>query len=555
MYTSAHVIGVIAIAAALPVTLANQGFHAIPRPTLPSGTATITGVVKTDTGSPAAGATLTLQEIDVDRPRYASREVATDTQGRFTIDGVPELTLSLTASLDGFVETELGQVRPGLPGTPIRLRARARLDVTLALTRGSSLSGDARNAHGMPTGDVSIHAFRLESLDDTVEILGRGGSATSNATGQWRIDHLPPGTYVVLGYRSRPVSLDQPPLLPIGPAQSAVEWGGYFPKAVDADAAQRIELGDRDHRGGIAIELALVPVSTLSGVVQQPDGAPAAGVEVYAMTESQLGPVPRSVKTGADGRFHLTHLRSGRYLLDAFDSRTRLRARTPMELDGRTPREQMLTLGPTATISGRLAYQQASVAPQPPPPTPIHVSLADTSGGMFDGVPGVHGVSTSAEFMFSGVPPGRYTFRASDTPSWWVDTAMVNGRDATDDSFEIAGSEAIVDVVLTIVDAQTEISGLVTGRNGRSSTDHTVVLFPTDEQRWPRGWRRVRAVRPDTHGRYLVTGLPAGEYFVALAPPELFGRPSSKVLKQISATAARVTLRYGKPAIVPLTVR
>jgi hypothetical protein len=555
--TGARMIGVIAIAAAaaLPVSVANQGFHAIPQPALPHGTAAITGVVKTDAGAPAAGAVLTLQEIDVERPRYASREVAADAQGRFRIDGVPELTLSLTATLEGFVEAELGQARPGLRGTPIRLAGGERLDVTLEVARGSSLSGDARDAHGIPIGNVGIYAFRLEPLDDTVEILGRGGSTTSDATGQWRIDHLPAGTYTVIGYRNRPASVDPPPLLPIGPAQSAVEWGGYFPKAVDADAAQRIELGDRDHRGGIAIELALVPVSAIEGVVQHPDGTPAAAVDVSALTGSQLGPLPRAVKTGPDGRFHITHVRAGRYLLDAFDPRTRLRARTSIEVDGKTPHQQKLTLGPAATVSGRLAYQPVA-APRQPPQANANIFLAAAAGGMLDDIRGVPSQTTTAtEFTFSGVPPGQYSFRVSAGPDWWLDSAMANGRDAIDDPFEIAGSEAIVDVVLTLVDAQTEVSGLVTGRNGRPSSDHTVVLFPTDESRWPRSWQRVRAVRPDTHGKYLVTGLPAGEYFVALGPPDLFGRPSSRMLKQMSTTASRVVLRNAKPAIAPLAVR
>ena len=557
--TRAGFIAIIAVVAAAPATmrspLAQEPIESFHRPAFPRGTATITGVVRTDAGVPAAGATLTLQERDPDRWRYSSREITADAQGRFTIDSVPQLTLSLTAALKGFTEAQLGQVRPGLRGTPIRLAAGERLEVTLELTGGSSLSGDARNAHGIPIGDVAIHAFRLEPLDDTIEVLGSGGSATSDATGQWRIDHLPGGTYVVIGYRNRPASVDLPPLLPTGPAQTAVEWGGYFPKAVDANEAQRIELGDRDHRGGIAIELALVPVSTLSGVVHHPDGTPAVGVEVDATTGSQLGPLPRAVKTGADGRFQLTRLRSGRYLLDAFDPQTRLRARTSIEVDGRKPREQMLTLGPAATVNGRLGYLH-SAAPRQLPPANANIFLAAAAGGMRSDIRGVPSLTTSAmEFTFSGVPPGQYSFNVSAGPSWWLASAMVNGRDVIDDPFEIFGSETIGDVVLTLVDAQTEVSGLVTGRNGRASTDHTVVLFPTDERRWPYGWRRFRADRPDTHGRYLVTGLPAGEYFVGLGPADLLGRPSSQVLKQISATAARVTLRYEQPAIVPLAVR
>jgi len=559
IYSRTALIVLIALTAVAQATtrspVASGQISMVPWPALPRGTATITGVVRTDAGIPAAGATLALQETDVDRPRYGSREITTDAHGRFTIDGVPELTLSLTATLDGFVEAEFGQLRPGLPGTPIRLAPRERLDVRLTLLPGASLSGTALDPHGASIGGIAVHAFRLEPMDDTNELLGRGGSAVSDATGVWRIDHLPPGTYVALGYRERPVSLDPPPLVPIGPAQSAVEWGGYFPKAGDAGAAERIELGERDHRSGIAIELALVPVTTLRGVVQQPDGKPAPQVDVSVLTGSQQGPLPRAVKTGADGRFELTHLRAGDYLLDAFDTQTRLRARAPIALDGRTPREQTLTLGAVATVSGRLAYRHTR-AERRPLPAQVNIFLAWTAGGMHDGVPGVPSVTTGAsEFTFDGLPPGQYTFRVSAGSGWRLASAMVNGRDALDDPFEIAGSETIAGVVLTLNDAQTELSGVVTARNGRPDTGHTVVVFPTDERRWPHDWRRVRAARPDTHGRYLVTGLPAGEYYVGLGPPDILRRPSSSLLKSIRGAAARFTLRDGATATVPLAAR
>jgi hypothetical protein len=91
---------------------------------------------------------------------------------------------------------------------------------------------------------------------------------------------------------------------------------------------------------------------------------------------------------------------------------------------------------------------------------------------------------------------------------------------------------------------------MVTGPDGRQRTDHTVVVFATNESYWNAASRRIEALRPDTNGRYRIRGLPPGEYAVALTGPELFGRPSNALLRQLQSAATRITLLSGASVTV-----
>jgi hypothetical protein len=163
--------------------------------------------------------------------------------------------------------------------------------------------------------------------------------------------------------------------------------------------------------------------------------------------------------------------------------------------------------------------------------------------------PGVRTSHAWPEFTFRGVPPGQYIISPAlgdRTGTWRPQSIMVNGRDALDFPFEISGDEGIQNVTITFSDQKTELSGMVLDRNGAPSVDCTVVVFASDERFWTPASRRIDKIRPDTRGRYAVYGLPAGEYLVALAAPDLFGRPPASLLKELRPRATRVTLGVGE---------
>ena len=49
---------------------------------------------------------------------------------------------------------------------------------------------------------------------------------------------------------------------------------------------------------------------------------------------------------------------------------------------------------------------------------------------------------------------------------------------------------------------------------GRVTPNFPIVVFATDRAYWTLGSRRVQTARPASDGKFKVTGLPAGEYYV-----------------------------------------
>jgi hypothetical protein len=214
-------------------------------------------------------------------------------------------------------------------------------------------------------------------------------------------------------------------------------------------------------------------------------------------------------------------------------------------IDGRTPIRVGLDLRPGATVSGRVVFASR--------PTPLLASrftffLASVFIGMHYGVREVVDEISSPAFKYRGVPPGQYVVtinRESLPPGWRMQSEMVDGRDALDFPFEITADEHR-DVLITLSDQRTDLSGIVTNAKGAPGVDYTVVVFAADDRFWIPRPRRVETVRPDINGHYRVPDLPAGEYVVALADPDLYGRPPSSLLKQLRSVSGRVTLRDGE---------
>jgi hypothetical protein len=77
---------------------------------------------------------------------------------------------------------------------------------------------------------------------------------------------------------------------------------------------------------------------------------------------------------------------------------------------------------------------------------------------------------------------------------------------------------------------------------------YSVIAFSTDPVWWRERSRRVRMpVRPATDGRFTISGLPSGEYYLAVLtdfPPNEWSAPG--FLETIVPGAIRVTIRDGE---------
>ena len=163
-------------------------------------------------------------------------------------------------------------------------------------------------------------------------------------------------------------------------------------------------------------------------------------------------------------------------------------------------------------------------------------------------------VETDGTFRVAGLPPGRYlpsaTWPGIRTASggWWLTDILVGGKDIGDTPIDVRANEDLANVTLAFRDRIGTIEGQLTDAAGRPASAYFVVAFPFERESWTTTSRRaVPAVRPGTDGQFKVTGLPAGQYYVAvvtaLEPDEAM---DPAFLDAILPSAIRITVKDGE---------
>jgi hypothetical protein len=84
-----------------------------------------------------------------------------------------------------------------------------------------------------------------------------------------------------------------------------------------------------------------------------------------------------------------------------------------------------------------------------------------------------------------------------------------NGVYVIDSSLEFKGTETISGVEIEITSLVTTVAGVVRTARGDVAKDYTAVVFSQDRERF-----ELRMASPDQEGRFKVTGVRPGDYYV-----------------------------------------
>jgi hypothetical protein len=529
-------------------------------PIVAKGTAQIAGtVVGGDaTPSPVRRAIVTL--AGEGSTRLAA---VTDDAGAFTFTSLPADRYTLSVAKNGYVPMNYGSKRAGGGGgTPIVVADGERVTVSMTLPRGSVITGTVRDERGSPVPNVSVTAMRYavspatgERSLQSVNVGSTGvvvpgyavdafpGTSTTDDRGVYRIYGLPAGEYVIsAGVRPPGASIltstdvQQVTAADVQRAERLLRQSGgraggevrgdtsergtpsrvdyapvYHPAAVAAADASTITVGIAEERPGVDVLLRLVPTARISGFVTAPDGSPVVNAQVSIMDPtSSSGRVLRATRSSEDGEFSIPGIPPGRYELQASGYPDRLFGRSDIDVHGRDF-STSIAMRPGVTVSGRVVFDGASRAPAL---TSLMLMLARHT--FATGSP-TFKMEPDGTFVFSSVPPGRYTLRINGRPpaGWILRSVMANGRDVSEIPFEITETTNVENVVITLTDRPAEISGVLQTAAGEPAPEYVLVIFSADPRFHVARTRRTQQVRPDISGRFVVRDLPAGDYLIS----------------------------------------
>jgi len=532
-----------------------------------TGTAKITGrVIATDTGTPIRRAQIRVTSSE----SRLNRVVTTDGDGRYELLNLPAGRYRVFVTRAGYVSLEYGQARPFESGKPLDIangQAIERLD--FSLPRGSVITGRITDEFGDPMTDVQVQAMRYQFVNGERQLVNGGRSAQTDDLGQYRIFGLMPGDYVVRAtLRQNPPGPDASNVDPMGYP------GTYYPGVVDVTQAQAVTVTLGQEMSSIAFPLVPARFARISGTVMGSDGRPLTGAMVMLRPRGASGLAGIRIGGGgnrvrADGRFQLTGVPPGDYVLDVQQRPQNLRnlqdlnltqlefASMPLSVSGDIDNLTVVTT-PGVMVSGRVVYQG-----QTPPKTNLQITTMPAAGASSPVMMQVAAralgrgrVNQDGTFELRGVA-GPLLIRPQGIPNGWaLKSVMVEGFDVTDTAFEFKPGRNVTDVVITLTDRLTGVSGAVRDARGQPVADYVLVVFPEDTRLRGSQSRYVQTARPNQDGAFAIKGLPPGRYLAAAVPALETGmQDDPAVLEQLGMGAQNFSLAEGQTLNLNIEMR
>jgi hypothetical protein len=186
-------------------------------------------------------------------------------------------------------------------------------------------------------------------------------------------------------------------------------------------------------------------------------------------------------------------------------------------------------------------------------PAAVVVRLGSPSTAPLLGGPTPVMVNADRTFKIDGVMPGSSSLavtlpvQAGAKSQWFVRSAMSGGRDLMDVPLDVRPGSDVSNIVVTLSDVPTEVSGTLVDAAGRPAPEFYVFMFPTDKTTWGTISRRIKFTRANDTGSYVIAGLPPGDYYLcALTEVDVELRFESSYLEQLIPSSIKITLAEGE---------
>jgi len=537
------------LGAAAPAPVVQRDGPSRPDPRVDRGAIIRGRVVSLETGRPIKRVNVTASSVGMALPARSS--AATNAEGRFELRGLPPGRYRLVATKEGFVTTAFGQRGLVESWRPFDIdRSDTVENVEILLPRGGVIMGRVLDEDGVAFPEVAVSALQYRLVAGRRRLVAARDPALTNDLGEFRLFGLQPGDYYVTAtYRA--ASGD--------PTDGAGGTGAYvpmyFPSTFAVPDAQRIVVKATQEA---TADFQLVPMrgKRIAGAATADDGAALVrGIVRMRVAADAIDGDVRTTALGADGSFRFSGVAPGTYALTAIGGKivTDVQAELP---DAIPPQEiayasvtvsdqdvdsVQLQAVPAGTIRGRLRFD----APVRPSDLQAARVICGPSGPD-SAAPGSHSTGVRADGFFELRDVFGPCVMGAFAPGWNIRTITRGEDELVDRPLDIPPGRVTDGVEVLLTNTETGIDGAVVVDAGALSPDFVVVVVPADQGAWRFPSRRIRAARPNQHGRFRISGLPAGNYLaLALAYGDETVAQDFELLERLRPSATSVAVSEG----------
>lgn len=414
----------------------------------------------------------------------------TDASGHYLINEVDSGSYQLGAFRDGYSPQRLKDTRR------FTLEAGQDLkEVDLKIVPVSVISGRILDEDGEPVNNAKVECMRYQYANGTRQLVS-GGQAATNDLGEFRLSVSTAGKYVI---RATPPAIEglgvnERPILQKKEQRAERDYvPTYFPQTATAGSASSIELTPGSQRG-MNITLMRAPVVHISGRIKADTSR---NLEFMSIQLSGWDIEHRYAETDLKGRFRFDSVFPGSYYLHAVAEKGH-GVRVPIDVGDQNIEGIELTLLPPVTIQGRVVFEDKGELKGKVP------ALTLMSGDGMDGR--WVRVEDDLTFKADGLTPGTYGFGLGrGLPNKRV---RLGDQNVPRRAFDLMSGVQEITVYLN-PDAGI-VEGSVKNAKDEPASGSFVTLITNESV--PPGFTRLRSGATDQNGKFVITGVPPGEY-------------------------------------------